>query len=50
MRQNLFWAVAYNLVMVPIAMLTPLPPALATAAMMCSSLTVVCNALRLRRA
>ncbi|MBP7746604.1 MAG: cadmium-translocating P-type ATPase [Phycisphaerae bacterium] len=50
MKQNLFWAVAYNLVMLPVAMLTPLPPALATAAMMCSSLTVVANSLRLRRA
>ncbi len=49
MKQNLFWAVAYNLVMVPAAMLTSMPPALATAAMMCSSLTVVFNALRLRR-
>ncbi len=49
MKQNLFWAVAYNLVMLPIAMVTPLPPAVATAAMMCSSLTVVANSLRLRR-
>jgi Cu+-exporting ATPase len=50
MKQNLFWAVAYNLVMLPAAMLTSLPPAWATAAMMLSSLTVVGNALRLRRA
>jgi Cu+-exporting ATPase len=49
MWQNLFWAVIYNLVMVPVAIFTPLPPAWATAAMMCSSLTVVGNALRLRR-
>jgi len=49
MRQNLFWAVAYNAVMLPLAVLTPLPPALATAAMMASSLTVVGNALRLGR-
>jgi len=49
MKQNLFWALAYNVVMLPIAMLAPLPPALATAAMMLSSLTVVGNALRLRR-
>jgi Cu+-exporting ATPase len=49
MKQNLFWAVAYNLVMLPVAIFTPLPPAWATAAMMCSSLTVVANSLRLRR-
>ena len=50
MKQNLFWALSYNLVMVPLAIFAPLPPALATAAMMCSSLTVVGNALRLRHA
>jgi Cu+-exporting ATPase len=49
MKQNLFWALAYNLVMLPVAILTSLPPALATAAMMCSSLSVVGNSLRLRR-
>ncbi|MBN2445401.1 MAG: cadmium-translocating P-type ATPase [Phycisphaerae bacterium] len=49
MRQNLFWAFAYNVVMLPVAILTPLPPTWATAAMMCSSLTVVLNSLRLRR-
>ena len=49
MKQNLFWAVIYNVVMLPIAMLTPLPPSVATAAMMCSSLSVVGNSLRLRR-
>jgi P-type Cu+ transporter len=50
MRQNLAWAMVYNVVMLPVAMLTALPPALATAAMMCSSLSVVGNSLRLRRA
>jgi len=49
MRQNLFWALVYNDVMLPGAVLTALPPALATAAMMCSSLSVVANSLRLRR-
>ncbi|MCH7872794.1 MAG: HAD-IC family P-type ATPase [Planctomycetes bacterium] len=49
MKQNLFWAFAYNIVMLPVAMITNLPPAAATAAMMLSSLTVVANSLRLRR-
>ncbi len=49
MKQNLFWALAYNLVMLPAAVLTALPPSTATAAMMLSSLTVVGNSLRLRR-
>ena len=48
-RQNLAWAVGYNLVLVPLAMLDVVPPALAALAMACSSVTVVGNALRLRR-
>ena len=47
-RQNLAWAFAYNLVLVPLAMLDVIPPALAALAMACSSVTVVGNALRLR--
>ncbi|MGE0479092.1 MAG: heavy metal translocating P-type ATPase [Phycisphaerae bacterium] len=50
MRQNLVWAFGYNLIMLPAAILTALPPAIATAAMMMSSFTVVANSLRLRRA
>ncbi len=48
-RQNLAWAVGYNLAMLPLAIFTGLPPGLAAGAMMLSSFSVVGNALRLRR-
>ena len=46
-RQNLFWAFAYNLVALPLAIFIRIPPAWAALAMSLSSLTVVLNALRL---
>ncbi len=48
-RQNLFWAFAYNVAGIPLAALGYLSPVVAGAAMALSSVSVMANALLLKR-
>ncbi len=46
-RQNIIWAIAYNFIAVPFAVMGYLPPWMAALGMSISSLVVLANALRI---
>jgi len=47
-RQNLFWAFAYNIIAIPLAMAALLHPIIAETSMAFSSISVILNSMRVK--